>query len=59
MVQIDHEAMSVARGAMAVRMTMGLRPFPALVFVLVVRVVHMQVLMIHRVMNVVQLDRVV
>lgn len=58
MVAIDHEVVPMPAARMVMGMTMGLRPLPALMFVLVVFVVVVQVGMLNGVMVMLERDRV-
>lgn len=57
--EVDHLGVFVFQRAVTVRMAVRLRPFPALVVVLLVLVVDMQVLMFHGRVQMVQLARIV
>ena len=54
--KVDDEVMAVLRGPMTVRVTVGLRTFPALMLVLVVLIVDVAVLVFRLLMNVLQRD---
>ncbi len=59
MMQVNHEDVPVSERAVAVRMAVGFRPFPTLMLVLVMFVMHMKMLVLHRAVPVFQFRRIV